>query len=781
MRQLRAAWIAFFWGCLAHIAPAQETITDIQVIGNRRVSDEAVFYRLTSQVGDKLDPIQVTRDIKELWSTGLFEDIAVTSEPSEGGVVLKYVLRDLPLVVEVDYRGNSRLTKSSITDKMEEEHLTIDPDSPLNYAKINAVRTLIKGLLDDKGLRYGKVDYKLERLEAGTARVVFNIYEGSKVRIHKIEFDGNDVFSDRKLRSFRFMRKIKEHWMFSWLTRHDVFTEEKFDEDVERIKKQYWKKGYKDILVGEPIMDIEDHTSDRQKQKNLKRIQKHKRTKEDLRMTLTIPLYEGRQYHLGNFTVGGNTVLPEPVYTNLFPLQEGDVYDQGQINEWITSLEELHNNTGYLNYSVRQDVSVRDDNIVDVTFTVQERDQIYINRLGFGGNITTRDKVLRREVLIREGDVFRLNYFRNSLLRINQLGFFDVTRDQPEIKPLPNENKVNITIKGQESGVNELNFGVGYSDYQGQNGFFSFSTLNFLGRGETLKIQAQLGSISDTYDLTFVEPWLFDKPRGFSARVFDTRSNFLGFSQQRFGFQTGLSFRPATFTKYSISYLFSEVNIPSVQFQSADYQPVEDLLTSSVTQTLAFDTTDHPFFPSRGRKLYGTVELAGWQTGGDNFFYKVTAGATQYIPSFKNTFMGFNIKGAFLDTFENQRPTYYEMFILGGEESVRGYNRNSLGPTTNVNGIEYPIRGDKLIQANFEYVFPVSDQFRFVAFYDVGQIFGLDDDWFDLDLAQSTGLEMRFSLPVFQAPMRLIYAYKLVDLPGNEKGGEPKFSIGTTF
>ncbi|MCB1050965.1 MAG: outer membrane protein assembly factor BamA [Acidobacteria bacterium] len=778
MRQLTL----YCFGCLLALSShlySQELIEKIQVYGNTRVPSDAVIHRMNSQVGKTVDETQITKDLKSLWNMGLFENLGIQKEVSaSGGVVLTVIVKELPLIAEVDYRGYSKVGKSSITDKIEEQHLTIKEDEPLDFKKINAIRNLIKGLLDEKGLRYGKVDFELEPLKAkGTARAVFNIREGSKVHIYKIDFEGNKVFSDAKLR--RIMRKTKEHWFLSWLTQHDILKQEKFDEDLEKVKKKYWALGYKDVLIGEPDLQIEDKTTAKQKAKNEKRLKKLRPVKEDLRLFMTIPVFEGHPYHMGDVSFEGNTVLPEAFYRNSFPLRSQDVYDLGKINEWITNLEELHNNTGYLNYSIRQDVSVREGQIVDVKFQIFENDQIYLNRLSFAGNITTRDKVLRREALIREGDVFRFNNFKNSMLRINQLGFFDVSHDNPDVKPLPNENKVNVTIKGQESGVNELNFGIGYSDYRGQNGFFSFSTLNFLGRGETLKVQAQLGRFTDTYDLTFVEPWLFDKPRGFSARLFNTRSQFLGFQQEQQGFDAGLRFRPFTFTTYSISYGFSEINIPTVS--SAAFQPIDDLLTSSVSQSLVYDTTDHPFFPTRGRRISNTLELAGWQTGGDTLFYKYSLGLTQYFKAYKKTFFGVNLKGSILETFEDQKPVFYELFYSGGEESVRGYERASLGPTVISGGREVPIRGDKLFQFNLEYIVPVSDQFRFVLFYDAGQVFGLDEDWFDTDLAMSTGLEMRFSLPVFQAPLRLIYAYKLVELPNNEKGGEPKFSIGTTF
>jgi len=775
LSRLATGWILI---CSVFLFGQDDVIQEIRIQGNKRVSKETIQYRITTKAGDTLDPQNVSRDIKELWQTGLFEYIAVQATPlDEGGLALVYQFRDLPLVVEVDFRGNQKLGKSSITDKIDEELLTIEEDTPLDYKKVNAIRTLIKQMLNDKGLRNGRVDYTLERLDAGTARVVFNIYEGSKVRIYDIEFEGANTFKPSKLR--RKMKKTKEHWMFSWLTQHDIFNQEKFDEDVELLKAVYWEKGYKDIFVGEPKMDIQNLTTQKQKKKNLKRLAKRKAPKEDLRMTLTIPIFEGQPYQMGDLKIEGNTIFPDLLYLGMYPLRPGDDYDLGLINEWITSLEEIHNNSGYLNFSVRQETKIRDDNVVDVTFHVSENAQIYVNKIAFSGNTTTLDKVLRREVFLREGDVFRLQHFRNSLLRINQLGFFDVSHENPDIKFLPNEDKVNITIKGQESGVNELNFGLGYNEFAGENGFFSFSTLNFLGKGETLKVQASLGRIANTYDITFTEPWLFDKPRGLTFRIFNTRADYPGFRQEQSGLQLGFSFRPSTWTSYSVSYKFQEISIPSVP--SLTFESYEDRLTSSVTQAIQYDVTDHPFFPTKGLKAFYRLQFAGWEMGGDSLFHSSTTGYTQYIKAFKKTFFGTNVKFGYMDTFDGQRPVLYEMFTLGGENSVRGYRRDWLGPVIDYNGQQYPTRGDKMFQANLEYIVPISDQFRLVAFYDVGQVYGVDETWFETDLAQSTGIEMRFSLPVFQAPLRIMYAWRLVELPGNEKGAEPKFAIGTTF
>lgn len=782
MPQLTFRWMILLYFLLSGFAlPQDDVVEDIIIQGNRRFPEDSIRYRLSTKVGDDLDPSKVTADLKAIWQTGEFENVRVgLLEGETGGIVLVYDVSELPIVVEVDYRGNRKITKSTITDKVEEEQLVIQDDETLNYGKINAIRRLIKSQLDERGLRFGKVDFALERLDAGTARVVFNIKEGSKVKIDKIVFDGNESFTDKQLK--RTMRKTKEKWFMSWLLGGAVYKEDKFAEDVEKLKKRYWKKGYKDVFVEEPELEIKDFTTDRQKEKNKKRIAKNKDPREDLRLYLTIPVFEGASYAMGEMTVENNEVIKTGFYQASFPLKPGDTYDLGKINKWIEDLEELHNNAGYVNYNVEQRTRIREGSTVDVTFTVNERDQVYVNLIDFTGNTTTRDKVLRREILLREGDVFRVSSFRNSLLRVNQLGFFDISNQDPDVKMLPGENKVNLTINGQESGVNELNFGLGFSEFRGTSGFLSFSTLNFMGKGETLKVQAQVGSITSTYDITFTEPWLFDKPRGVTARIFNTRTDFeaAGFDLESTGFQTGISLRPSIFSTYSLSYRFSEDRFPTVT--SPAFKKVDDLLTSSITQGFLYNTTDHPFFPTKGFKGSVSLELAGWQAGGDNFFYKVRTNATKYLPMPANTFFGLNVEGGILNTLEGQRPTQNNLFFLGGEESVRGYRRRSLGPAVlDSNGNPLAILGDKLFRANIEYIIPVSAQFRFVMFYDTGMIFGVDEQWFDTDLARSVGVEMRFSLPVFNAPLRLFYAYRLDETLFEGKGGDPDFAIGTTF
>ena len=429
-------------------------------------------------------------------------------------------------------------------------------------------------------------------------------------------------------------------------------------------------------------------------------------------------------------------------------MKEGDVYDLGKINQWIEDLEEIHNNLGYVNFNMEQNTAIRDTDKVDVTFKINERDQVYVNQIDFTGNTTTRDKVLRREVLLREGDVFRLHHFRNSMLRVNQLGFFrhHPPRTGHQFSARRKTRSMSPSTVRNPASTN-LIFGLGFSEFPRHQRFFELldTQLPWQGRANSRSRPRSATSRKPTMSPS-PSPGCFDKPRGLTARIFNTRTNFeaAGFNLESAGFQLGMSFRPSIFSTYSINYKFSEDRFPQVT--SPAFKPVDDLLTSSVTQGIVFNTTDHPFFPKTGRRASVQLELAGWQGGGDNYFYKVRSQFTQYLPAFKDTFIGFNLEGGLMETLEDQRPTQTPVvFSWAVRKSVRGYNRRSLGPTIqDTNGNPLAVLGDKSFRFNFEYIIPISDQFRFVIFYDMGMIYGIDEKWFDTDFARSTGVENAF-------------------------------------
>ena len=725
----------------------------------------------------------VSDDVKRLWNLNVFSDIKVDITDGETGKILTYLLKERPIIKDYRFFGNHAFGPNLLKDKLEEKGIKLRVNTQLDYSEVSKIKMTIMDLYKEKGYRNVRVDQTLESAGGGSAYVTFTVFEGGKIHVHEIQFTGNQAFSDRKLK--RAMNKIAEHWFFSVLTSSDIYSDEKFDEDVELIKGAYWKKGYKDVFVGRPVIDVQDLTSEKQKTKNLERMKHNKKVKQDLRMSLTIPVFEGEQYTIGNVSFVDNKLIPDSSLADTWKLKPGEPFDLGKINEFQTEVEELYNNSGYLQFFVEriQEPDPANENQVDLTFKFTENKQFSLNRLEFEGNVVTRDKVLRREFMIPEGAPFRLELFRNSMLKINQLGFFDVSTSEPDVDLNPEDNTVDVVIKGEESGVNEINFGGGYSEYAG---FFlqsSYATRNFLGRGEQLQLSASMGANITYYNISFTEPWIFDYPHSFSVNLFNSETSYTTYQRQSKGFSIGFGFRLQTFLTYSVAYRYEIVDVPGSSLgTNSVFKPVSNRLTSAITQSLQLNTLNHPFMATRGSKYTLSLEWAGWQLGGDDLKYEVNVRATQIFKGYKNTVFLLNTRAGFKKPLgASETVQYYDRYFLGGESTIRGYQLRTISPRDSETN--YAIGGTKMFYANFEWVLPIENRFQFALFYDIGGVWLQDQSFFSSEepLKHSWGFEARFNLPVFQMPIRLTYGIPLDDVYGQDRGGNLEFTVGTIF
>ncbi len=472
MLRFRYIFLVLFVFC--SLTVSAEIIEKIKVVGNTRISTQSILFRIKSQEGEEFDPDKISKDIMRLWDLKVFSDIKVDVEEGKKGKIVIFAVKERPIVKDYEFLGNHAVGPNSLIDKLKEKGVVLRKNSQLDYEEIAKIKKAIIDIYKDKGYQFTRVEHSYSSVGNNIVTLTFTIYEGSKVHVYKIEFEGNKVYSDKKLK--RKMKKLKEHGIFSWISATDIYSEKKYNEAIENLKKFYWKHGYKDVYVGEPKIEIKDFTSEKQKKKNKERLKEHKKIKQDLRMFIKIPIHEGKQYFIGKVSFVGNKLLPDTYLVKKWDLDEGDPYNLDKINKFVKDISETYNNFGYLQFTVEKITKIRDGNIVDLTFKMNEGKRFYLNRLEFKGNDVTRDKVLRREFLIPEGSVFRIDAFKNSLLKINQLGFFDISQHQPKVKLVPGEDKVNVVVEGEESGVNELNFGGGYSEF---SGFFlqaSYST-----------------------------------------------------------------------------------------------------------------------------------------------------------------------------------------------------------------------------------------------------------------------------------------------------------------
>jgi outer membrane protein insertion porin family len=809
-------------------AQDSEVITKLEVVGTQKQTPETVLFKAGLNPGDDLRTVDLTEVLDRLWATGSFDDIKFEVSDEADGKKLTIRVKERPLIKEVVYRGGTEVGESTIKDKIKERKLTINPDSVYDPEATRKVKDLLVDLAAEKGFMNPVIDVNLEPMGPTMSRLVFDIKEGGKVRVYKIAFRGNKVISSSRLRSA--MAKISTHGMFSWIGSHDLLVQKNLDEDLLNIKRQYWKLGYKDVFVGKPTIEVEDHTTAGQKKKNVSRGIEGKSPRYDLRASLVIPILEGDRYMEGTFKIEGNDKVfkgpkGEEFYRlkiaeiqrdnrswlarwfNVKPTLEGRPgsklrpFDLDALTEGLDKVRDAYSNQGYIMFRADKQLTVRDDagvKKVDVNVKVDEGEQYTVRHINFEGNTKTKDKVLRRSMILKEGDVFRTEQFKDSFTGISQLGFFDVKTQEPRVDYVPDKPQVDITLRGEEAGVNELMFQGGYGSVFGFSLGANFSTKNLGGGGQTLTVGYTIGQYQRNASISYTEPYLLDMPYSLTTSVANGSTDYsasrvgasYAYKQYTRSLATGLGTRLSTFlpdriwaffTTYSVGYRYSLIRIEGGR--NYYYRNTNSQLTSTINQSLTYNTVNHPFKPTAGQKIGLGFEFGGWQFGTDSPFYRTTLEYEKVTSLNDRHIFAINTSYGYMKNMGSNELPVWDLYRPGGENSIRGYRFGQVGSWRLDNNMQQVVvGGTKQFIANLEYQFKIADEFRTVLFYDMGQAWAPGVPVFSEGLRRSAGLEFRFFLPISPAPLRLIWAKKLNPYPFDNTGTTDfQFSIGTTF
>ena len=809
-------------------AQDSEVITKLEVVGTQKQTPETVLFKAGLKPGDDLRSVDLTEVLDRLWATGSFDDIKFEVSDEADGKKLTIRVKERPLIKEVTFVGGTEMGLSSIKDKIKDKKLTINPDTVYDPEATRKVKDLLVDLAAEKGFMNPVIDVSLEPMGPTMSRLVFDIKEGGKVRIYKIAFRGNKIISSSRLQSA--LAKTKSHWMFSWIGSKDLLVQKNLDEDMINIKRQYWKKGYKDVFVGKPTIEVQDLTSGSQKKKNVSRIAQGKSPRYDLRATLTIPILEGEQFMEGTFKVEGNDKVfkgakgDEFYRTKIAEIEGGNhswltrwlsvkpsiterpgsrlrPFDLDALDEGMEKVREAYSNLGYIAFHYDRKFTVREENgvkKVDVVLKVDEGEQFTVRHVSFEGNTKTKDKVLRRSMILKEGDVFRAEQFKDSFTGISQLGFFDVKSQDPKVDYVADKPQVDITIRGEEAGVNELMFQGGYGSVFGFSLGASFSTKNLGGGGQTLTVAYTVGQYQRNASVSYTEPYLLDMPYSLTTSVSNGSTDYsasrvgasYAYKQFSRGITTGVGTRLSTFlpdrtwaffTTYGVGYRFSLIRIEGGR--NYYYRNTNSQLTSTINQTLTYNTVNHPFKPTSGQKIGIGFEYGGWQFGTDAPFYRTTLEYERVASLAERHIFAFNTSYGYMKNLGNDQLPVWDLYRPGGENSIRGYRFGQVGSVMIDNNLQQVVvGGTKQFIANLEYQFKIADEFRTVLFYDMGQAWAPGVPVFSQGLRRSAGLELRFFLPISPAPLRLIWAKKLNPYPFDNTGTTDfQFSIGTTF
>lgn len=767
-------------------------IRKIEYVGIETLSEETLaHYLFGPERGERrLDLADLDQRIKTMWKRELIDDLQVEARPDGGGVSLTIRVVERPVLVSVEYKGLKRVSRSDITERADKDRVSVFEGQPLQRGELERMKGAIEELYKEKGYRFAQVSYTLEDIALGQKRAVYAIDEGDKVKIGDIDFDGNTVYGDWRLRLT--MKKTKESGLISRISKKDIYNPANVEEDLDKVRELYKKAGYKDILLGKPELDV------KAKRPNAAEIADQKR-----RLAITIPVEEGERWKLGTIEVEGNKVFSKQVLLAQFDKPRGGWLRSKTVDDATENIKKLYSSIGYIFANVELEMIERENNVADIVVKIDESDQFRIGKIEFQGNTKTRDKVLRRELMVQEGLTMNMTGVQNSLLKIRQLNYFKLNEEEPVKFDFDAEKKtVDLLIQGEEAERTELQFGGGWSEVDGFFGQFSLRTTNFLGRGETVGVSVQAGSQREYYDLEYRVPWFLDKPQSIGLRLFNQTydsSILTGYDYRQVysgaSLTYGRSFRG--FQSFSLTYSFADVDDERVLANPDDpenpFTQALNFKSSSIRPFWIRNTLDSRFEPSRGMSTTASVEVAGSVLGGDTDYYRPTFNLTWFHMVSRQPFRsswGINteigiIEPIGVDTKDDPAIYPQQRFFLGGDSTVRGFRRRSIVVREENGAIRkdedgFPVGGDRQVQLNLEYHVQMGGPFRVVFFADGGAVWAKDQS-FDTDFFRySAGAELRIKVPIFPAPLRFIYAVNLRELE-DDQFDSFDFSLSTTF
>ncbi|MCP3978964.1 MAG: BamA/TamA family outer membrane protein [bacterium] len=851
------------------------TVEDIIVQGLSRMSREGFDHVMTRQlgavpgikVGDAYDPKLLSARFKHLWSRGLFEDITIETEPGErGGVVLIIKIEERPTLTSVTYDDSSVMTKTEIEDRLKERELTLKLNSPLDLGSVYFAEAAVRDLLSEKGFLDATVDATVRKITETTRAVHFTISSGGKTRIQKIEFEGNELFKDKQLKS-RLRLTQERRWWWPW-SQKNLYHPAKWDQDVSGVTDMYLHKGYLDVEIRPPVIEVRD--ADPKKEKKQKaaadkrdaeiarleafasspipsEIPPKKQEKEAAKrrkardkslslaqhkekakrwVYLTVPVKEGEPYTLGDVTIAGNDLLSEDILRPYLTMGEGDTLSSLRLDSGVDRITSLYEDLGHLYANVIRRVQRREgEHVADVEIVIEEDLAHNIARIEFTGNSATHDRVLRREVLLAEGERFSRSRLNFSRRKVNQLGYFQVPTE-PVVEPLEGEQAIGVTLVGQEQGRNEIQIGGGYSGVDGA--FFNgvYSTRNFMGRGQVLSTAVQVGGRSNRYQISFQEPWFLGRPLRLGFSIFRRDVDYgssLSSTSDGGGVLIGKRFGRST--SFNLGYNWEAVTSRTVLSAAGNSGQVATVIetenrVSSITPAFSFNTINNPYRPSAGKQLSLSMQIAGGALGGDTNFLKPVLQATFYRRGPRRSFFGIHGQlgmvtdwaggSDFVGSSDIEGVPRYQRFWLGGDTlGPRIFETRSITPlryvelsedgTQIVNVLGDPrydspddfatsggtpvlieVGGDRFFLLQTEYVVPLNEQAEVALFLDAGDAL-FEDRSFNLDTTRvSAGVEVRFHLPIFPVPLRLIYGWPVREVEGDDTASFT-FSIGRSF
>jgi outer membrane protein insertion porin family len=722
-------------------------IRAIEVKGNKKVETSTIQFYIRTRVGDEFSVTRIREDILRIYRLGFFKDVQVDVEEFEGGLKVTFIVVEEPLVRNIIITGTQAIKREEVEGK-----LALKPNAVLNRNQVRDSLDKIKQLYQEKGYYFAEAEAIYTEVGPDEIDLTIRITEGHKILIKRITFVGNRAVEPWELKN---AMETKEANLISFITGSGVYQREMLRNDIRRIEALYQTRGFLRVEVGEPDVRVDQQANG---------------------IFITIAVKEQDQFRVGRVGVEGDDLFSAEELKRLMRLQEGEIFDRSQLSTDVLKITDRYTERGYAFADV---VPVTDidqaKHLVNIGMRIDRGPQVRVGKILIVGNEITRDKVIRREIRLNEGDLFDSSKLQRSRQRLGNLGFFEEVK--LDTKRRAEEELVDLEVQVKEQPTGAFTAGAGYSSTQSVIGTASIRQNNLFGLGERIALTAQLSRISADFNLSFTEPYFLDSPISLGLDAFNRRFNYTTFISHETG--GGLRFSRALgeYLRVGVGHRYEAIDITNVADDaSLRIKELAGRSTSSVvTPSIAWDSRDNALNPSRGFYDFLSLDVAGGPFGAENKFFKAIGEANWYYPLLSDVILSLRGHLGYGEGYGGKELPLLERFFVGTQAvTIRGYSLRDVGPK-DVNGD--PIGGNSVLLLSSQVRFPITTGLSLVGFIDAGNLY--DKGEFDpTRLRVGVGPGIRFVTPL--GPLALDLGFKLNPKPG-EKPSEIHFNIGTLF
>jgi outer membrane protein insertion porin family len=731
---------------------------DVEYTGPGTVSKERILAQLRTRVGQPYSSEVVEQDIAALYKTGSIQNVRIFAQPQGDGLRVIVAVQTRSILSEIVIDGAERVKAQRLR-----KEIKLRLNQPVNEQQLEEARQKIIEVYQGRGFTDVSVQFRIDPIDQkrGTARVVYTVTEGVRGAVSRINFEGNTHFSQKVLRK---QMKTRGRTPIHFLDKSGRFDEVQLQQDLDKIREFYQDHGYIDVEI-----------------KDVRRERMEKGP-----MVLTIVIAEGPQYHVRKLSIAGYQNTTEQRIRALLKMKEGSVYSPKQLRDDAKAVADAYGSGGYVDLVVQPEGTPAGPALIDVHYSIDEGVRSFVNRINIEGNTRTKDKVIRREVLVAPGDVFNTVRVDVTKKRLENLGYFAKVETYPEDTDIP--GRKDLTILVQEKRTGSLSFGGGFSTVDSLVGFVEltqgnfdlFNWPSFTGGGQKFRLRIQYGTERKDFILNITEPYLFDRRLSLNGQVFYTEANYLSaeYNQRNYGFAMELRKPINAYTFATLGYQLQDVDIFDVAISASDFIQSQKGSTteSKIFSGVVFDSRDNPLLTRRGRRVSFSPYIAGGFLGGDTQIYGLDLEASQYFHLPWDTILVINGEIATVSQWGNGNEVpIFERLYLGGSNNLRGFPFREVGPQDE-NG--EPVGGQSMWRTTIEWTFPIIEKARGAIFYDTGFVNSSQWSFGFNHIASDVGIGLRLDLPI--GPLRLDYGYP-VQRDGYNGGGRFNFNVGYQF